>query len=278
MATILLSAAGAAIGGSVGGTLAGLSSVAIGRAVGATLGRVIDERILGQGSAAVETGRVERFRLTQAADGAPIAQVYGRMRVGGQVIWASDFQETATVSGGGKGAPSAPKTTTYSYSVSLAVALCEGRIAGVGRVWADGEEVAPGDLNMRVYVGAADQLPDPVMEAVEGVGNVPAYRGTAYVVMEDMQLEPFGNRVPQFSFEVLRPAQPGAPDFDSDLAQIVRGVAAIPGTGEYGLATTPVYYTNGPGSRWAANMNTPSGRSDFETAMAQLASDLPAAE
>ncbi|MAY85628.1 MAG: host specificity protein [Pseudooceanicola sp.] len=278
MATILLSAAGAAIGGSVGGTLAGLSSVAIGRAVGATLGRVIDERILGQGSAAVETGRVERFRLTQAADGAPIAQVYGRMRVGGQVIWVSDFQEMATVSGGGKGAPAAPKTTTYSYSLSLAVALCEGRIGGVGRVWADGEEVAPGDLNMRVYVGAGDQLPDPVMEAVEGAGNVPAYRGTAYVVMEDMQLERFGNRVPQFSFEVLRPAQPDAPDFDSDLAQIVRGVAAIPGTGEYGLATTPVYYSNGPGSRWAANMNTPSGRSDFETAMAQLASDLPAAQ
>ena len=36
MATILFSAAGAAVGGSIGGTVAGLSSVAIGRAVGAT--------------------------------------------------------------------------------------------------------------------------------------------------------------------------------------------------------------------------------------------------
>jgi len=92
MATILLSTAGAAIGGSVGGTLAGLSSVAIGRAVGATLGRVIDQRLLGQGAQAVETGKVDRFRLTQAGEGAAIAQVYGRMRVGGQVIWASDFR------------------------------------------------------------------------------------------------------------------------------------------------------------------------------------------
>ncbi|HCT32781.1 MAG TPA: hypothetical protein DF966_06445, partial [Sulfitobacter sp.] len=89
MATILLSTAGAAIGGSVGGTMAGLSSVAIGRAVGATLGRVIDQRLLGQGAQAVETGKVDRFRLTQAGEGAAIAQVYGRMRVGGQVIWAS---------------------------------------------------------------------------------------------------------------------------------------------------------------------------------------------
>ena len=57
MATILLSAAGAAIGGSVGGTVAGLSSAVIGRAVGATLGRTIDERLMGQGSEAVETGK-----------------------------------------------------------------------------------------------------------------------------------------------------------------------------------------------------------------------------
>ena len=225
MATILLSAAGAAIGGSVGGTLAGLSSVAIGRAVGATLGRVIDERILGQGSAAVETGRVERFRLTQAADGAPIAQVYGRMRVGGQVIWVSDFQEMATVSGGGKGAPAAPKTTTYSYSLSLAVALCEGRIGGVGRVWADGEEVAPGDLNMRVYRGSETQMPDPAIEAHEGA-DTPAYRGVAYVVLEDLVLERWGNRMPQLSFEVTCAAQDG-----SGLCRDVRAVALIPGTG-----------------------------------------------
>ena len=57
MATVVLSAAGAAIGGSIGGTLAGLSSVAIGRAVGATLGRVIDQRLMGQGSSVVEHAR-----------------------------------------------------------------------------------------------------------------------------------------------------------------------------------------------------------------------------
>lgn len=101
MATILLSTAGAAVGGSLGGTVAGLSSVAVGRAFGATLGRVIDQRLLGQGAQAVETGKVDRFRLTQAGEGSPLPQLYGRMRVGGQVIWASDFAQTTTVSGGG---------------------------------------------------------------------------------------------------------------------------------------------------------------------------------
>lgn len=276
MATILLSAAGAAIGGSVGGTVAGLSSAVIGRAVGATLGRTIDERVMGQGSEPVETGKIERFRLTQAGDGEPISQVYGRMRVGGQVIWASDFQETATTSGGGKGAPAQPKTTSYSYSVSLAVAVCEGEIAGIGRVWADGEEVEIEQLNMQVYSGADDQLPDPTMEAIEGPGEVPAYRGTAYVVMEDLQLDPFGNRVPQFSFEVVRAEQKSASSHGEDLGQIVKGVALIPGTGEYGLATTPVYYTDGPGSEWPANLNAASGRPDFVTSMNALRDELPA--
>ncbi|MGJ8557377.1 MAG: hypothetical protein ACSHW6_10070, partial [Sulfitobacter geojensis] len=126
MATVLFSVAGAAIGGSVGGTLAGLSSVAIGRAVGATMGRLVDQRLLGQGGQAIETGKVDRFRITSAGEGDPIAQLYGRMRLGGHVIWASDFEETTATSGGGKGSRSQPSTTEYSYSVSVAIALCEG--------------------------------------------------------------------------------------------------------------------------------------------------------
>ncbi|HBS49660.1 MAG TPA: host specificity protein, partial [Rhodobacteraceae bacterium] len=104
------------------------------------------------------------------------------------------------------------------------------------------------------------------------------YRGTAYVVMETLSLEPYGNRVPQFSFEVVRAAQPGAPDHAHDLAQAVRGVALMPGTGEYSLATTPVYLTDGVGSRWAANVNSPSGKSDFVTSFEALEGELPSCE
>ncbi len=276
MATILLSAAGAAIGGAVGGTVAGLSSVAIGRAIGATLGRAIDERLFGAGSDPVETGRVDQFRLTQASEGEPIAQVFGRTRVGGQVIWSTQFLESSqTTGGGGKGAPRQPTVTRYSYSVSLAVALCEGEITSVARVWADGEEVSALDLNMTVYPGTLDQAPDPLMEAVEGAGQVPAYRGTAYVVMENIQLEAFGNRVPQFSFEVVRAEQPGQQEYADDPSQLVRGVALMPGTGEYSLAASPVNYSGGPGDMRAANTHTPSGQTDLMTSLAALEQELP---
>jgi hypothetical protein len=278
MATVLLSAAGAAIGGSLGGTFAGLSSVVIGRAVGATLGKVIDQRLMGQGSDVVETGRVDKFRLTNAGEGDAIAQVYGRMRMGGQIIWSSDFIEAVTVSGGGKGGPSQPVTKEFSYSVSLAIALCEGEITRVGRIWVDGDEITPDDLNMRVYLGGDDQQPDSVIEAIEGVGQVPAYRGTAYVVLEGLQLQQFGNRVPQFSFEVVRPEQPDEIGAEDEITRAVKAVALIPGTGEYALATTPVYYTDGATDRYSANVHSPSGKTDFATSLEAMGDELPNSE
>ena len=217
MATIVLSAVGAAVGSAIGGTFLGLSMTAVGRFIGATAGRAIDQRLMGQGSYTVEGARIDRFRVNRAGEGADIARAYGRMRMSGHVIWASEFTEHVRKKtqggGGGKGAPSGPSVTTktYWYSVSLAIAICEGEITSVGRIWADGAEISPEDVNMRVYTGSEDQQPDPKMEAVEGTGQVPAYRGTAYVVFEDLDLSDFGNRVPQFSFEVTRPVQEDAP-------------------------------------------------------------------
>ena len=276
MATVVLSAAGAALGGSVGGSLLGLSMTAVGRFAGAVIGRSIDQRLLGQGSDMVETGKVSRLRLTGTGEGDAIAQVYGRMRVPGQVIWATRFRETVTQSGGGggKGAPSRPAQRSYSYSVSLAIALCEGEISRVGRIWADGTEISREDLTIRVYRGTRDQLPDPKIEAVEGAGTVPAYRGTAYVVIEDLDLTPFGNRVPQFSFEVSRPAQPEMPGAAADPAHGVQGVALLPGSGEYALATTPANIQYGPGSQAPANVNSPSGKTDFLTSLDQVRGEL----
>ncbi len=274
MATIILGAAGAALGGAVGGTAFGLSSAVIGRAIGASIGRSLDQQLLGGGAGAVETGRVDRFRLTGASEGAPISHIYGQMRVAGQVIWATRFKEEVTTSGGGKGGPPKPTVRDYSYSVSLAIALCEGPIGRIGRVWADGQVVERGNLNMRVYRGTEDQLPDPKIEATEGTGNAPAYRGIAYVVLEDLDLGQFGNRVPQLSFEVLRP------DLDEQHPETTRalgvqGVALVPGTGEYGLATTPVHYQDGLGHNRTANVNSPGTRTDFQKSLDDLSDEIP---
>lgn len=293
MATIVLSAVGAAVGSGFGGAVLGLSGAVIGRAVGATVGRVIDQRlfeqkVLGGGSSAVETGKVNRFSLTGASEGAAIDRVWGRVRIGGQVIWATRFLEhtqttttTSTASsgsgkGGSRSVSSTRTVTSYSYTISLAIALCEGEITRVGRVWADGIEVARDSLNLRVYSGSEDQQPDPKIAAVQGAGNAPSYRGIAYVVIEDLELGAYGNRVPQFSFEVLRPAQGAFAASLPDLVHGLKGVAMMPGTGEYELATTPVHLSGGPGVNVSVNVNTPSGKTDFATSVEVLSEELPA--
>ncbi|MGP9790112.1 baseplate multidomain protein megatron [Roseinatronobacter sp. NSM] len=284
MATIVLAAAGAAIGSGFGGAVLGLSGMVIGRAVGATVGRLIDQRLMGGGSQIIEGGRIERLRLTGASDGTPVAQVWGRVRLGGQVIWASDFVEDMRISGGGGGGkkPQQPTIRDYSYSVSVAVALCEGPILGVGRIWADGQEIAPADLNLRIYTGTEDQLPDPLIDAVQGAGRAPAYRGIAYVVIEDLALGAYGNRVPQFSFEVIR-ATP-APQHQSQpqtLADHLRAVALMPGSGDFALSTQPVYTTSDmdtgflAGAEVAQNRNSPTGRVDLDAALDGLVRELP---
>ena len=56
---------------------------------------------------------------------------------------------------------------------------------------------------MTLYFGSEDQLPDPNMESFLGAGKVPAFRGQGYIVLTDYPLAKFGNRVPNFEFEVI---------------------------------------------------------------------------
>lgn len=57
---------------------------------------------------------------------------------------------------------------------------------------------------LAIYLGTGRQLPDPTIESYKGVGNVPAYRGTCYMVIKNLQLEDFGNTIPAFQVEVVR--------------------------------------------------------------------------
>lgn len=181
----------------------------------------------------VEGPRLKTLSGLSSTEGAPIPRVYGRVRLGGEIIWATRFLEQVSyrTSGGGRagkgGAPKQPTTvtTTYAYSANIAVGLCEGPIAFVRRVWADGREIDLTMVTMRVHRGTEVQDPDPLVVAKEGADRAPAYRGTAYVVFEGLALAPYGNRLPQLSFEVVRPV--------STLAARLRAVHVIPGAGEF---------------------------------------------
>jgi len=278
MATLVLSVAGAAIGAKVGGSVLGLSGMVIGRAIGATLGRAIDQKLLGRGSAAVETSRIDRLRVTGVGEGVPLPRVWGRMRLPGHVIWASDFREIQGETRREGGKRGRTVTEGSRYTVSLAVALCEGEIDGVGRIWADGVEMSREGRVIRVYRGTRDQMPDPTIAAIEGLSRTPAYRGTAYVVFDNLDLSLWGDRIPFFGFEVIRAARA---EGQTTLQEAIRAVAWLPGSGEYALASQTVSLPDGPDLGEAGqptrpvNRNSPSGRTDLASSIAALRAELP---
>ena len=93
------------------------------------------------------------------------------------------------------------------------------------RIWADGKLLDLTGLTIRVHPAArpGGRRFDP---GQGGRRDSPAYRGLAYVVFENLPLADFGNRIPQFSFEIMRPV--GA------LGRMAKAVTLIPGATEFG--------------------------------------------
>tara|TARA_R110002012_G_scaffold40547_10_gene111702 strand:+ start:9589 stop:13557 length:3969 start_codon:yes stop_codon:yes gene_type:complete len=277
MATLVLGAVGTAIGGSIGGSILGVSAATIGGFVGSTIGSAVDSWIVSSlaPSQRIEGPRLDSLRITSSTEGAVLPRVYGRMRMGGNVIWATDFREqtNTTSQGGGKGGGGGKVTTTeYLYFASFAVALCEGPITGIGRIWADGKLLDTAGITWRWYPGDEVQTADPFIAAKMGAASTPAYRGTAYVVLEDLALANYGNRLPQLTFEVYRPLA------DTDTAEgLTRAIAFLPGTGEFAYATTGIR-KGSDGSQTAENLTVLTATTDMLVALDQLQASAPNVE
>lgn len=277
MAALVLSVAGAAAGKAVfgaGGAIAG-------RLVGAIGGSLIDQALFaGKAERSVDGPRLADLEVMASTEGAPIPRVYGRARLSGQVIWATNLDEVVTTStqttraetGGkgmsGGGPATTTTTTTYSYFANIAVGLCEGPIGAVLRVWADGKPLDLSGIAMRHYRGDEAQAPDALIAAKEG--DAPAYRGLAYVVFERLPLADFGNRIPQLSFEVLRPV--------GRLELMTRAVTLIPGSTEFGYAPDTVVRTLGPGQSAPENRHITYAQSDLMASLDELQAAAPGLE
>ncbi len=218
-----------------------------------------------------EGPQLEGFHVQTSRDGAPMSRVYGRIRLAGQLIWASRLKENVTETPVQSGKGGGPTQRNYSYTISFAIGLCEGEILGIDRLWANGSPLNIPGLVSRIYKGTDRQLPDPIISAIEGVA--PAFRGTAYIVFEDFPLDDFGTRLPQINAEIIRvpPALNDAPRLET----MIRGVNLLPGSGEFAYATEIAEETPTPISARPINMNNLSGKPDIELALDQLETQLP---
>ena len=230
MASLALAVAGSAVGGVFGG--------AIGAQIGYAVGSIAGSLLFPAKGQKVEGPRLQDLQIQSSAEGAPIAQTYGSVRIAGNVIWGKPLSEHRhKEKSGGKGGGGGATSVSYTYTADFAIALCEGPIDAVRKIWADGkliydvseptaaeeaivagggyladrvsalqaslEKTVKGGGTMRIYLGSETQLPDPLLEADLVAGSAPAFRGTAYLIFDNLALEDFGNRIPNIAAEVV---------------------------------------------------------------------------
>ena len=285
MASIVLGAAGSAVGGATGLPF----GASLGSMIGRTIGGVVDNKIFGSGTTPIHGSRLASLAVQSSAYGKMIPIIYGSVRIGGNIIWSQNIAEhivtTSSSSGGGKGGVGAvsQSSSSYSYSVTLAVAVCEGEISGILRIWADAKQLDLSQYTIRIYTGSETQTPDSLISAIEGAANTPAYRGLAYVVFENFPLADFGNRIPNFSFEVQKKAL--YPDYNNQTVEdMLSGVVMIPGGGEFVYDTQIDYKVSGTqvganfvqqGNQTCLNMQNVSGEANALLSLDQLKATCP---
>ncbi|WP_127145663.1 baseplate multidomain protein megatron [Pelagibacterium montanilacus] len=265
MATLALSLAGQVVGGVIGGPI----GATIGRAVGALAGSAVDSALFSDRNAGRTSAAGADIRVTGSSEGVPIPRVYGWARISGNIIWATRLRRIAARSSGGKGGGQRQSSEPRHEEIvaTFALALCEGTIAHVGRIWADGKLLETDGLDIAIHTGGAEQVPDGVMEAAQGEGAVPGYRGLAYLVFDQLPLSQFGNRLPNLSVEVCRPV--------GTLEPAIRAVCVIPGATEFGYDPTPRVQVLGRGRTAPENTHASGRRSDWDISIDELVALCP---
>lgn len=199
-------------------------------ALGAALGSLAGGYLFPPQLPTVSGPRLADLTSTSATVGTPIPRGWGTFPAAGCIIWQSDVREVIEKEEvGGKGS-SSQTVETPTYYQDFAVGLNDGEIQGIRRMWGNGKIVVDRKLRnplnagdsfygraiqqllrsqmefdqMEIYLGTEDQEPSPTMEAALGVGNVPGFRGLAYVVFVNWKCKPEdGNRIPgQWKFEL----------------------------------------------------------------------------
>lgn len=289
MAAIVLAAAASSAATSLG---AGTFLAAVAGGAGGFLGGFVDRAIFGSKTRINQEGsRITDLMVQSSTYGKSIPLVYGNARIAGNIIWSRPIQEHITTttqsSGGGKGGGGGGSvettTTSYTYTASLAVAVCEGPITEVVRVWADSKQLDLTQGSYTLYLGDEAQLPDTYMASFFPAGQVSAHRGMAYVVIKDFPLGDYGNRIPNFTFEVRRTLKK-----PFDLEDKIKDITLIPGACEnvydtvvqekqYGQQDVMGNFVQG-GKVLKQNLNNLNNKADVLVALDNLKATLPNVE
>ena len=222
MSSLAYGLVGAVVGFYIGGPTGAQMGFAAGSYIGASQ-NATDTKVIGG-------PRLTDTKVQNSTVGIDLPVIFNHSRLAGNVIWSTALKETAHEHDtGGKGAsplPTGAGSTTYTYAVDTAIAICQGPGVQLKKIWANGKLIydvdnGGGSDTFSFHDGSETQTADSYIQGIEGSQYVCAYRGTAYIVFQNFQLEAYGNMTPNFEFEVYVP-------FDS-LGSIVRYLCKMSG-------------------------------------------------
>lgn len=233
-------------------------------------------------------GKLNELSVQTSTYNKIIPIVYGTVRLAGNIIWLGKIKEVKEESVNtvkvGKGKKVKQKNIMYYYFLSFAIAICKGEIAEIKNIWADTELLDLTNYKHRIYYGRETQLPDVLISSIEGIEKTCAYRDLCYIVFENFPLSDFGNRIPNFTFEIKRKSLFDYND-ESLLENMVSGVNLIPGCGEFVYSNEIQYKVyngkyldfviDGIGEKIRINQNNNEGKADCVVAIDQLQDALP---
>lgn len=155
------------------------------------------------GGITTRTDRISDFQINSASYGEVVPVVLGTTRLSGNIIQWEDFtaHEHRTSQRVGKGGKKKATSISYTYTVAVAIGLCEGPIKRIGKVWIDKETYQyPNDkIGLTAYLGEVGQAPWPYAVSKHPDRALP-YSGLCYMAgVVDM-----GERasLPNFNFEI----------------------------------------------------------------------------
>ncbi|HFC8542729.1 TPA: phage tail protein [Neisseria weaveri] len=138
--------------------------------------------------------RVLSLQVQQSSQGLTLPVVYGRTRVAGNLIWYGDFtaieHKTETRMGGkGGGGGVNQVDIKYTYEAAVMMALCEGTIKGVTRVWRDKEKFTNiAELRLNLAKGESEQPVWTHLNQAKHQAQALNYSDTAYIYSPNYEL------------------------------------------------------------------------------------------
>jgi hypothetical protein len=184
------------VGGVAGGIIGGPGGARLGFSIGTLVGGLVDQ----SKQKPQQVGRLSDLQITGSQYGAPIPWIWGTNKLGTQIVWWSDLKETSRKKGSKL---TGTRQKVYTYSVDLMGIVCHGPITAILKIWANDTLIydSVGGLtpaNITIKLGDYTQAIITDMDDQQ-TGPVPAYRGRAGFYVNDFDLTPYGNSVPQFS-------------------------------------------------------------------------------